>query len=271
MKRYSIFHVPVLSFFSRSLYYDVCHRWKGTGFGYLFLLLAVCWIVPIVKLHERLSAFVENEAPKVVSQIPVVTIAGGRLSIDEPQPYYIYGPDMREKLVVIDATGAVTSLEDADTVVLITETGATFKKSDLETRTISFREIDDFSLDQETITNWLRIGKSSIPPVFYVFAVLGSFSGRIVQILVYGGIGLVFASMLKSRLAYTALMRIAVVAVTPCILVKTVLSACEITVPFAGFWYFLAAMFFLFFGVKAASQDEASVGATDPWRVQRGM
>lgn len=59
MKQHSIFHAPVLSFFSKSLYRDVCHKRKGVGFAYL-LLLAVCWIAPVVKVHMELSNFVDN-------------------------------------------------------------------------------------------------------------------------------------------------------------------------------------------------------------------
>jgi hypothetical protein len=42
MRRYSIFHPLVLAFYSKPLYQDVGRRWKGTGLGYLLLLLAVC-------------------------------------------------------------------------------------------------------------------------------------------------------------------------------------------------------------------------------------
>ena len=122
MKRYSIIHVPVLSFFSKDLYRDVCYNWKGSGFVYLLLLLSVCWIAPMVKLHVGLSDFVDNEAPKMVTQIPVITIVEGKASIDEPQPYYIQEPETGENLIVIDTTGTITSLEGTEVFALITET-----------------------------------------------------------------------------------------------------------------------------------------------------
>jgi hypothetical protein len=40
-KKYSIFHIPVFSFFSRELYRDVGMHWKGVNFLYLLLLLAI--------------------------------------------------------------------------------------------------------------------------------------------------------------------------------------------------------------------------------------
>ena len=44
MKRYSIFHPLVLSFFSKSLYRDVGKNWRGTGLLYLLLIIALLWI-----------------------------------------------------------------------------------------------------------------------------------------------------------------------------------------------------------------------------------
>jgi hypothetical protein len=90
MKRYRIFHIPVLAFFSKGLYTDVAFNWKGTCLGYLFLLLAVCWIPAMIELDSGLDNFVETEAPKIISQVPTITIKDGVASIDEPQPYYIY-------------------------------------------------------------------------------------------------------------------------------------------------------------------------------------
>ena len=38
MKRYSIFHPLILSFFSKSLYRDVGKHWRGTGLLYLLVV-----------------------------------------------------------------------------------------------------------------------------------------------------------------------------------------------------------------------------------------
>jgi len=260
MRRYSVIHVPVLSFFSKALYRDVCHQWKGVGFAYLLLLLIVCWIAPIVKLHIGVSDFVDNEASRIVSQIPTITIVDGKASINEPQPYRITEPDTGETLAVIDTTGAINSLEDAKAFVLIKETEAILKQSDFETRTFSFREIDQLTLDQDMVTGWLATAKVFVAPVLYVLAVLGAFVFRILQALIYACIGLLFASWCKSRFTYASLIRLSIVAVTPGIIIATILEVAGVSFPYSGWCYFLAAMGFLFFGVKAASQDRAPTG-----------
>jgi hypothetical protein len=256
MKRYSIIHVPALSFFSKALYRDVCFHWKGTGFAYLLLLLAVCWIAPIVKLHVGLSDFVDKVAPKIVSQVPTISIINGKASIKEPQPYSIMDPETGKTLVVIDTTGSTSSLEGTKAIGLVTSTQAIFKKSKIETRTFSFNDIEQFTLDKDKITGWLDTAKTFVAAALYPLAVLGSFIVRIIQLLIYAVIGMLFASWCKGNRTYGELLRLSVVAVTPCIIVKTILGIGQIHIPYAGLWYFLGAMGFLFFGVKAASQDE---------------
>ncbi|MCP4352919.1 MAG: DUF1189 domain-containing protein, partial [Desulfobacterales bacterium] len=122
MNQYSIFHIPVFSFFSKSLYRDVCLRWKGTCFVYLLLLLSVCMIAPIIRMDGVLTKFVDNEAPKMVSQLPAFSIVDGKVSIDKSEPYNIKEPETGETLIVIDTTGTITSLAETQAKGLITET-----------------------------------------------------------------------------------------------------------------------------------------------------
>ncbi|HEV8375196.1 MAG TPA: DUF1189 family protein, partial [Candidatus Polarisedimenticolia bacterium] len=100
MKQYGIFHPLALSFFSRSLYRDVAENWRGTGFLYLLLLLALCWIPPIVKFHRMTSGVLLTLGPAVLEQVPTVRIRGGEASIQEPQPYSVTVPGSDTPLLV---------------------------------------------------------------------------------------------------------------------------------------------------------------------------
>jgi hypothetical protein len=264
MKQSTIFHVPIGAFYSKPLYSAACHEWKGTGFGYLFLLVAVCAIPLLVRIQAGVAGFVEGEASRVVSQIPVLTFENGRMTLEEPQPYTIRDPDTGMSLVVIDTTGTITSLEQTSARALITETQALVQKSAVETRAFSFQDIESFILDQAWINGWLdRIGKY-LTPVLYPFVVLFTFLGKAIQALVYAAIGLLFASLYKSRRAYDELLRIAVIAITPGILIRTLQSAAQVQIPYANLWFILCALTFLAFGVKAASRDDVPVEASAP-------
>ena len=256
MKRYSIIQVPVLSFFSKPLYRDVCLHWRGTGFAYLLLLLAICWIPPVVKMHAGLARFIDNDTPKIVTQIPRISIVDGKASIKEAQPYYIRDPGTGKAIIIIDTTGTITSLANSDARGLVTKTEAIFKKSEIETRTFTFKEIKDFTLDQDRIKSWLAMARTFVAPAMYPVLALGSFVGRIIQLLLYAAIGMLFTSGCKSKRTYAELLRLSVIALTPCILIKTVLGMAQFHLPAAGLWYFLAAMGYLLLGIKAAAAEE---------------
>ena len=249
MRRYSIFHVPFLSFFSKKLYIDVGRNWKGVNFLFLLLLLTVCLIPAMIQLHRGMSNFVNNEAPAIINQIPEITITDGRVSIKEAQPYYIVDPDSNKPLAIIDTTGRIDSLKDTDALCLLTGNKVIMKKSDFENRTYDLSQVESFAINSEQITGWLQIGKKFMVMVIYPFALLGSYIYRIVQVLIYAAIGLLFASLCNTKLSYASLVRLAVVAVTPCIIVSTALGLTGTSLP--GFLYLVAALLYLFFAVKS--------------------
>ncbi len=254
MRRYSIFHVPALSFFSKELYIDVGQNWKGVNFLYLLLLLAVCLIPAMINLHRGISNFVNNEAPAVVNQVPEITITDGQVSIKETQPYYIKDPDSDEPLAIIDTTGQIESLEDTDAFFLLTGNKVIIKESKFENRSYDLSNVKAFAVDSERITGWLHIGRKYLAVVIYPFALLGSYLFRIVQALIYAAVGLLFALWCKVTLSYATLLRLAVVAMTPCLLAKTIFGIADIHLPYATLIFLVITLAYLFFAVKANSE-----------------
>jgi len=254
MKQFSIIHIPVLSFFSKDLYIDVGLYWKGVNFSYLLLLLAICWIPTMIKIHIGFSDFVNNDAPTVVEQVPEITIVDGEASIAEPQPYYIKDPEYSDVLAIIDTTGTIKSLEDPNTICLLTKTNIMWRQGEFETRTIDLSEVKNFVLNSDRIMGWLHTIRKFLVIMIYPFVLLGSYVYRIIQALIYAAIGLLFASWCKVTFPYAALLRLAVVAVTPSVIVNTSLGLAGIDLPYAGLLYLAVTLGYLFFGVKAISQ-----------------
>ena len=255
MKKFSIIHIPVLSFFSKDLYRDVGLNWKGLCFGYLLLILAVCWIPAMVKIHSGFAGFINKDAPTVVEQVPEITITDGQVSIDEPQPYYIKIPDTNDNLAVIDTTGTIKSPEDANAFFLLTNTLIITKQSNFETRTYDLSHVKSFTVDSARITRWLNIIKKFLVVIMYPIALLSSYVYRIIQALIFAAIGLLFVSMCRVSLSYGALLRLAIVAMTPCMIIKTVFGLAGVHLPcIVLLLYFLITLAYLYFGVHACSQ-----------------
>lgn len=259
MKKYTLFHIPPLSFYSTSLYRDVAFNWKGIGFGYLFLLLALCWLLLVINIDQHTGQFFDDEAPFVISQIPTITIENGQASIEELQPYFIYDPETAEEMAVIDTTGNINSLEGINAPVLLTRTQLIFKKNEFETRSFELSEIGDYVLDQETLYHWSNFIKSYLSVIIYPFALISSFIFRVIQVLIYAAIGMLFVLICKTQLEYSQLLRLSVVAVTPCIIINTVLWLSSVNLPMSGLIYFMLTMLYLFVGVKTVAAEMNTV------------
>ncbi len=250
-----------MAFFSPDFYRDVDQHWKGTGFAYLFLLLAICWVPTFIQFQLSVAHYIEHKAPALVSQVPPIKIVKGEASVDVAQPYKIVDPDSKTVLVLIDTTGKTASLEGTEAQALLTKTEVIFKKSDVETRSFNFKDVENFTLDQQTVSRWLTAFRKYAAVVFFPIAVLGSFAYRIVQVLIYAAIGLLFAKQHKTNKPYLTLVRLSVMAVTPVIIVSTIVETAGFKVPLPGLLYFIAAMVYLFLGIKAVSHPDAAEAA----------
>ena len=96
-----------------------------------------------------------------------------------------------------------------------------------------------------------------VPFSAYPFTVIGLFIYRLVQMLIYALVGMIFANIVKANLEYVTLVRLAAVSITPVIILNAVRRMLDISVPYIGLLSFLIAMGYLFFAVKASAEQEA--------------
>ena len=258
MKQYPTIRSLYMSFYSKSFYKDVARNWNSTGFLYLFLLVLLCIIPMMFSFQEAVSAFVADEAPGIVRQVPEVKITKGKISIDKPMPYIINDPDKGLPLIIIDTTGKITSLDGSPATILITESKIVMKKSSVETRTFNLSEIDNFYLDRSMVYKFLDIISDWLTVLVFPFALIFSFLCRILQVLLYSVFGLLFAHILKTGINYKTLVRLTAISITPAVIFGTVRDYLHISVPYWSWISFLIAMSYLFFAVKVSFEKETA-------------
>jgi hypothetical protein len=256
MKRYTTVHPLFMSFYSKSLYRDVGKNWRNIAFLYLFLLSAVCLIPIMFRVHFSVSDYLHSEAPKIVKQVPVITIAGGVASVHEEMPYIIKDPESGAPLIIIDTTGKTTSLKGTGAMFLLTKSTLSFKGSSREARTLNLSEIGDLTIDQSQVYGWIETFLDYFIFVLYPFALLFTFLLRIVEALIFGAVGTFFAKRLGAPPGYRSLVSLAMVSMTPSVILDTLYNYLEILVPFWWVLNFVIAMGYLFFAVKANAEDE---------------
>lgn len=266
MKSYSIFTAPFFSFFHKDFYREVGKNWKGKIFGYLILLQMFCWALICLHLYTEVSAWIQNEAPKVINQIPHISIVNGEASTDVEQPYTITDPTRPDRvLFVIDTTGQITKLDDSMKAGLMTRDHVYVRqKSSLnEVRVYDLSKIDRFELDAAKVSGWADMIRKWMMLAFFPFAVLGAFLYRLFIGLLYSLIGLLINAFLTQKSDFGEIYRVAIMAMTPVLLLKLVKNMTGIHIPM--FWgvCIVVTLFYLAFGLFALSRrSEDEMDAT---------
>jgi len=267
MKQFGFFHPFYMSFYSKALYRDVALNWRGTCFGYLFVLLLFSWLLFAVKVHLSLVHFVDQNLPVVLEKIPDIKIKDGKVSVDAKQPLII-NAEKGEPLFILDTTGQYKSLDNTRAKVLLTDSALIFRKSPAETQTMDLSKIKDLSFDKSMVKYWVDIALTWAAPVIFLFALPFAFAYRIIQTLIYAAIGTAFVSSLRGSLAFSAVLRLAVISVTPVIVLDTVIFLAGVTIPWPLFSYWPAcfgiAMIYLYRGVRAALENPPATGMPEP-------
>ncbi|MCY3024615.1 MAG: DUF1189 family protein [Planctomycetota bacterium] len=257
MRQFGFFHPWVLSFFSRELYRDVARNWKGVCFLYLFVTLAVLWLVTGISIHVGIAKFADEKAPELMSKVPLIKIVKGQLQVDVAQPYIVTDPTTKQPIIIIDTTGQYTSLNDTPAKLLVTATSFTTRDDFGKVQTVPLSLFPDFNLDEATMKHWLEVVRKWAAIVVVGVGFPCSVIYRMIQALIYGAIGILFAQSMKSNLPYSALVRLSVIAVTPVLIVDTVLWMVWWQPRMWPLLCLIIAMCYLYFGVKAAGGTPA--------------
>ena len=250
MSQYNVLQAIGMSFYSKKLYRDVATNWGGKAFAYLLLLVALASTFITYEVQITLNQFYRNYSARLFNQIPVITVENGKLKTPEKRPYVIVEPESNNPIAIIDTSGQYTNLDNTKAAILVTEDQIiTHNKN--ETKIVKFSETINGTLDPEVINTTIGkfVGYSWI--ILFIVIVLFSYVYRIIQALIYSLFGKLFASIGKYDLSYGQIMQIALVSITPVIVVGTILDFFIIHFPLQWLGYFILAMSYLFYGITA--------------------
>jgi len=253
MKRYNYLQTIYLSFFSRDLYRDVAKNWGGGVVLYLFILLLICWAVMIVRYQPVINHSFQHIANELAPQIPEIHIKKGEVSTPENRPYLIKDKESGETIIIIDTSGKYPDLNEtpSSTKVLITHDKVYYVDDSNSERiqkipakiTVEIKP-DQVKQSLIKIADWLWV-------IFLPILLILSFAYRLVQALIYAVIGKIFSALSNASLSYAELLKLSMVAVTPVIVISTILDWFSVAFPFQWLLYFIITMAYLIFAIGA--------------------
>lgn len=252
MQQYNIFQAIYMSFYSRKLYRDVAANWGGKTFLYLILMIVLTSIYFTFMAQHNLTEGYQLIYTSVIEpQVPVITIDNGKVVTPEKKPYFITDPKSHSNFAVIDTTGQYTSLEQANAMVLVTQTEVITQTKKDETKIYKIPDDANATLDPAKLNEAVQgfIGFLWLP--IFLFTVLLAYLYRIIQALIYGIVGKLFALMFSVKLGYWQIVQIMMVAITPVLVIGAVLEGLNVPFGHPLLLSFLLAMAYLFYGIIA--------------------
>lgn len=237
-------------FYNKDFYAHVALHWRGAGFAYLLLAVAVALVPMMVALHMAIGTFLRDDVPYVLEQLPEITIENGAASVEVEEPYVIYAAD-RTPFMVIDTGGSYQTPEEAGAKILLHEREVIVLQNAREVRHYALEEVRERTVvTRETMEELVRVVKPWLLPVSFVFMLVAFYLFRLLQALLYALFGMIIARILNVRLAFDALLQLAMVALAVPMLVAAALILVNASLPW--FVTFGAAMFYLWFGIRAS-------------------
>ncbi len=262
MKQFTIWQAPFYSFWSKSFYVDVAKNWHGLAYSYLVLLISFTWIFMSIKKQMDFNYFVDHKLSPVIVQMPVVTIDKGILSIDQPSPCTLKGSS-GQPVVTFDTTDKPMDPEAMPGIFLVTKDSVYGKHQPPEQK-LDLSSITDHVVINKTVAQqfFADLGKSFALIVFIIAAPVGLVF-CILQSLLYGLIGKGIARLNNVNLTYAALVRLSVVAMTPALLIDSIIKVRSVDVttwmawPIAAFFINISYLMFAIFA-NIANEDTKS-------------
>ena len=249
-RKYSILHLPIMSFFSKRLYRDVGQNWKGSNLSYLFLLLAICWIPPTLTLRKDMIQSLNSNQVQLINQLPDIRISNGRVEIDQKEPYFI--KKNGKTVAIIDTTGSMNYIDDDGVMALLTEDALIVRRGNNQFNTLDLSKVSYFHINKQIANQWIQMTKNSLAPLSYGIFLLLSYIFTVLLMLLIAIVGLILSALMHSSLKFSGVLRIAAAAATPSIILVTVSVALGRTIP--GLVYIAVTLLYLLAGIISCSK-----------------
>ena len=250
-----------LSFYSPDLYRDVGRRWKGWGLGYLLLLLSLSWIPAMIRMHLALGRFNEAVARDYLPKFPQIAVRAGQVSTEPAGPHVFAEPGTRKPVLVIDTAAKSTDYPELEDGLLVTQSELVVRNSrKRETRTQDLSQVDGIAFGRDAVRGWLELGRRVSVPLAYPLLLALSFLYRVSLLTFYAAVAMLFGERVKA-LGYGTLVRLSAVALTPVVVLDTVVSSTGIQVPFWSLICLAVALGYLWMGANAAAEPDPAPAA----------
>lgn len=237
-----------LAFYSKDAYIRATREWRGVGFGYLFVMILISTICIGIWVHMWANVIILQVEKVFLPQMPKITLKDGRMTIDKELPYVITVEG--NPIIRFDNTTeqSADSAEFAPIVFGESEF-AHYVRDKGRAKSWIYEKVWTLVLDPLGVAKHIKFLKTWLGLIVAGVLLPIHFAWVASQTLILGAIGRVYTATMSFYLSYSKLVRISVVAVTPGVVLGTLLIVAN---QFFQLWlgiYGIMAAVYLFYGV----------------------
>jgi len=274
MKQYAGWQAPFYSFWSKSFYVDVAKNWTGLAYAYLLVLLCFTWLFMSAKIEMDFAYNADRFMKPIIEQLPVMTINKGILSIDHPSPYTVKG-NSGEPIVIFDTRDQPLKSSETSCLFLVEKNTVIIKPSQADkllpehTKDSAsyeqqanpdqnfdvFSTVDQAVIDQNAVIQGINTFKKIFAVFTFIVGLLMGFILCAVQSLIYGALAVTVANANKLSLSYGACVRLSVLAMTPVLLLDSLIKLRNASSLLWGPIALVITIGYIIFAVRAVMED----------------
>lgn len=229
------FHIFILSFYSPSLYIQIAHKWRHWGLNYLLKLSILVTLVSTITISAITLSFNFNN-PTIINlldQIPEIDIKNNQAQfVNEGirSPVRIKLENSSKDIIIIDLAISSAESYNQEAIIFTNDRIAfNFQGSSLEIfypDLLNSTGIDKLKTD--TLLDLLNQSKKKILSVLLLLGIpLGSlvcFAFIFIKATFYSSIASILLRFTKGKLNFKQLTRIAIISITPSLVISTIMS-----------------------------------------------
>lgn len=223
------------SFYQRAAYNDVVRDWKGMAVSYLAILSLICSICWTLKWWLLLGS-IAHSTSEISHQVPGISCKNGRVLMKSELPLVITSSWFRKRpLLVIDTTTGMNESDYNAPLVVREQDIRVYGFSDKEVTTVPKVTVPlkdllsktNFEIDPTEVSRVVTISAIVISILLFVGSFWFFFGFCALQSLIWGGAFLGISSVGfkgQTKLPYQAYVRVAALALTPSIAIRSIMS-----------------------------------------------
>ena len=220
---------------SARFYQEIATRKLSEAMKYFTILILLVTLVLSVRFTfdvlKGLASFEEWSK----AHLPEIVIEKGITSVNVPQPWKVSEEGF---VAIIDTTGGIHDLDESYAQgVLLTRDKLILKRGPYETRRYDLSKVDSFRLNSESISHFCKIGRWALPPLLALFLFIYFWLGKFSQVVFFSIISLLTNWSSKRNLSYRTLLTIGVYALTPPLLLLSLVTLLGIQIRFFDMTY----------------------------------